>query len=291
MLLRLFLLFDALLMKLPRSWRKSLFIALGSIAHSLAPKRNRIIQQNLDLAFQNTLSADEKKEIERYCYRNLALNLLQTMENRRNTIDDLKKHVTFANREVVDALLAEGKGVVFVAAHYGNWELGGVAISALLTPIASIYKGFSRKEFDPYLHEARTRHHISLAEKTGALKLMAKTLKNNGSIMIMMDQSASPRYGVVADFMGHSAYHSAAAANLAFKFNRPIVGAKIQSDDEEHYTITFEKPIYVEGEGPEAILEATKKQVADLERLIKEEPKYWFWCHKRWKGKYLNIYQ
>lgn len=291
MLLHLFLLFDAIVMKLPRLWRKNLFIAFALLAHLLAPKRNRIIQQNLDLAFQNTLSPDQKKEIENYCYRNLALNLLQTMENRRNSIQDLKDKVTFANREIVDEILSEGKGIVFVAAHYGNWELGGVAISSLITPIASIYKGFSRKEFDPYLHEARTRHHITLAEKTGALKLMAKTLKNNGSIMIMMDQSASPRYGVVADFLGHSAYHSAAAANLSLKFNRPIVGAKIQSNDEEHFTITFENPIYVEEESPEAILKATKQQVADLERLIKDDPKYWFWCHKRWKGKHFNIYQ
>lgn len=289
-LYRLFLVLDAVLMKLPHSWRKALFTSLAALAHLLAPKRNLIIQQNLNLAFNNRLTDLEKKEIECYCYRNLALNLLQTMENRHNTPEELASQVTFQNREIVDEILTQGKGIIFVAAHFGNWELGGAALSSLITPVASIYKGFSRREFDPYLLEARTRHKMSLAEKTGALKHMAKTLKNNGSILLMMDQSAAPKYGVTADFFGHGAYHNAAAAQLALKFNCPIVGVYILSEDEQHYTITFETPIHVEGEGAEAVLEATKKQIASLEKLIAQHPKFWFWCHKRWKGKYLNIY-
>jgi hypothetical protein len=51
---------------------------------------------------------DVKKEIERYCYRNLALNLLQTMENRRNTAEDIAKKVTFVNREKVEEILSQG---------------------------------------------------------------------------------------------------------------------------------------------------------------------------------------
>lgn len=289
-LYRLFLVLDALLMKLPYTWRKALFTSLAELVHKLVPQRNKIIQTNLDLVFKNELSLAEKKEIERYCYRNLALNLLQTMENRHNSIEDLKKQITFKNREIVDAILANGKGIIFVSSHFGNWELGGAALSSLITPVASIYKGFSRREFDPYLLEARTRHNMILAEKTGALKHMAKILKKNGSILLMMDQSASPKYGIVADFFAHPAYHNAVAAQLAAKFNLPIVSVSILSDDEIHHTITFEAPIEVEETSEEAILNATKKQLVLLEELIKKHPKFWFWCHKRWKGKHFNIY-
>lgn len=289
-LFRLFLVLDAVLMKLPYHWRKGIFTSLAALAHRLAPKRNRIIQQNLAFAFEDTLSLDEKAEIERYCYRNLALNLLQTMENRRNTPEALAQQVHFENREKVEEILAQGRGIIFVSAHFGNWELGGAALSSLITPVASIYKGFSRSEFDPYLLEARTRHKMVLAEKSGALKHMAKTLKNNGSVLLMIDQGSNAKYGVSADFFSHDAYHSSTAAQLASKFHFPIVGVYITSDDEKHYTITFEDPIEVEGEGLEAILEATQKQVSALERLIRKDPKLWFWCHKRWKGEYKEIY-
>lgn len=289
-LFRLFLILDAFLMALPYPWRKGLFTSLAALAHKIASQRNRIIQQNLSFAFKNELSHDEKREIESYCYRNLALNLLQTMENRRNSEKDIAKQVTFKNREKVDAILAQGSGIIFVSAHFGNWELGGAALSSLITPLSSIYKGFSRSEFDSYLLEARSRHKMALAEKKGALKHMAKTLKNNGSVLIMIDQGSNPRYGVTADFFGYPAYHSSTAAQLAGKFNVPIVGVYITSEDEKNYTVAFEDPINVEGVNEEAIVAATGKQIDALERLIRAHPKLWFWCHKRWKGEYKEIY-
>lgn len=291
LLYRLFLVVDTLLMALPKSWRKALFTSLAALAHTFAPKRNKVIQQNLAFAFNQSLSEKEKEEIERYCYRNLALNLLQTMENRRNNLEDIASCVTFKNREKVDAILAQNRGIIFVSAHFGNWELGGAALSSLITPVASIYKGFSRQEFDPYLYEARSRHRMELAEKNGALKHMAKTLKKNGSVLLMIDQASNAKYGVEVDFLGHLAYHSSTAAHLASKFQVPIVGVYITSEDEEHYSVSFEDPIEVEGAHEEAILDATTKQVNAMERVIKEHPKLWFWCHKRWKREYREIYE
>lgn len=288
---RLFLLIDALLMALPKSWRKRFFVSLASIAHYLAPKRNRVIQQNLAFAFGDQLEQREKDAIEKYCYRNLAINLLQTMENRRNNAQSIAPYITFKNREHVDAILSEGRGIIFVSAHFGNWELGAAAISSLITPTATIYKGFSRQEFDPYLFEARSNHRMKLVEKNGALKHLTKTLKNNGSISLMIDQASNAKYGIPIDFFSHKTYHSSTPAHLASKFNIPIVGVYIFSEDEEHYTIAFEDPIEVLRTDEEAIREATLKQVNALERIIKAHPNLWFWCHKRWKGEYKEIYE
>jgi len=289
-LYRLFLLFDWMIMKLPRGVRKGIFTALASLAHLLAASRNRIIRNNLTFAFGNTLDEEQKKAIETYCYRNLLLNFLQTMENRRNSAQELAHHVTFENREMVDELLAQGKGVIFVSAHFGNWELGGAALSSLITPVSSIYKGFSNSAFDPYLLEARTHHRMTLAEKNGALKHIAKALRNGRSILLMIDQASNERYGVNTIFFGHETYHSSTAAGLSAKFNAPIVGVYITSEDEKHYTISFENPITVENSDESAIRNATQQQVNDLEKVIRTHPKLWFWCHKRWKGEYPTIY-
>ncbi|MGZ8548385.1 MAG: lipid A biosynthesis lauroyl acyltransferase [Sulfuricurvum sp.] len=290
MVYRLFLLLDSFLMMLPRSWRTKIFTALSSLAHVLAFSRNRIIQTNLKFAFGDTLNSAQQKEIEVYCYRNLALNFLQVMENRRNTANDLQTQVTFANREAVDALLSENRGIIFVSAHFGNWELGGAALSSLITPVSSIYKEFSNSSFDPYLLEARTNHQMKLAEKNGALKHIAKALKGGRSILLMIDQASNERAGVKVDFFGHETYHTSTPAQLAHKFNAPIVGVYIVSSDEQHYTITFEKSIEVSSNDENSIREATQLQANDLEKVIRTHPKLWFWCHKRWKGEFKNIY-
>lgn len=290
MLYRLFLLFDSFLMMLPHSWRKKIFTSLSSFAHALAFSRNQIIQANLEFAFGEELNSAQKKESESYCYRNLALNFLQVMENRRNNADDLRGQVTFENREAVDALLSENRGIIFVSAHFGNWELGGAALSSLIIPVSSIYKEFSASEFDPYLLEARTNHQMKLAEKKGALKHIAKALKGGRSILLMIDQASNERAGVKVDFFGHETYQTSTPAQLAHKFNAPIVGVYIVSSDEQHYTITFEKPIEASSNDENSIREATQLQANDLERVIRTHPKLWFWCHKRWKGEFKNIY-
>lgn len=289
-LYRLFLLLDWCLMHLPRRWRKTLFTSLAALAHLLARSRNRIIQANLDFAFGESLNLETKKKIESYCYQNLALNFLQTMENRRNRAEEIASIVTFENRTIVDELLQQGKGIIFVSGHFGNWELGGAALSSLITPVSSIYKEFSTSAFDPYLLEARTNHRMELAEKNGALKHVAKALKNSRSILLMIDQASNARVGIKTTFFGHETYHTTSAASLSAKFNAPIVGVYITNDEEAHFTIRFEKPIIVESNDEYSIAEATQKQVDDLEKVIREHPKLWFWCHKRWKGEYKEIY-
>ncbi|MDD5212027.1 MAG: hypothetical protein PHV62_06395, partial [Sulfuricurvum sp.] len=116
-----------------RTMRKKLFFALATLAHRLALKRNRIIQANLNFAFGDSLRPNEKKEVEHYCYRNLALNLLQVMENKRNSAEDLAKQVTFENREMVDAYLSQSRPIIFISAHHGNWEIGAASLAALVT--------------------------------------------------------------------------------------------------------------------------------------------------------------
>ncbi len=285
-----FLLFDWLVMQLPRSWRKSFFFFLASVAHKLAKKRNHIIQANLDFAFHDTLNYAEKKEIEEYCYRNLALNLLQVMENRRNTHSDLATHITFENREMVDMYLGQNKPIIFISAHHGNWEIGAASLAALITPITSIYKGLDNDAFNPYLLEARSRHRLNLVEKNGAIKHLARALKNSQCVSLLIDQSSNTKSGVKVNFFNHPTYHTSAAAQLSRKYNAPIIALYIDTDDEENYTIRFLEPIEVKNNEEQSILEATQAQVNALEKTIRDNPKFWFWCHKRWKSEFNEIY-
>ncbi|MFY9143652.1 lipid A biosynthesis lauroyl acyltransferase [Sulfuricurvum sp.] len=289
-LFRLFLVLDSFLMALPRSWRKSFFIFLSTLAYTFDRKRKKIIQQNLMFAFENSLDPQEYETISRYCYRNLALNFLQVMENRRNSSADLRAKVHFKNPEIVEKLLREDRGIIFLSAHYGNWEIGAAALADLMTPIHSIYRTLNNKAFAPYLLEARARHRMHMTEKSGALKHLTRTLKNRQAVSLLIDQASNARSGVKINFFGHPTYQTSTPAILSYKYNAPIVALYIQSDDEEHYTITFEEPIEVEGDDEASILKATQRQADQLEKVIRADPKFWFWCHKRWKGEYKEIY-
>lgn len=288
---RLFLLFDALLMSLPSSWRKHFFFFVAKLAYFFDRNRKQVIRQNLTFAFGDTLSENERSEIERYCYKNLALNFLQVMENRRNDRSYLASKVSFKNPEVVNRLLEEKKGIIFISAHYGNWEIGATALADLIAPTLSIYKSLNNKAFEPYMIESRANHRMFMVEKSGALKHLSRTLKKSESVSLMIDQASNERSGVKVNFFGHPTYHSSTPALLSQKYNVPIVGLYITTDDEENYTITFEEPIEVKGDDEASIIEATQRQADGLEKMIRGNPKFWFWCHKRWKGEYKEIYE
>jgi KDO2-lipid IV(A) lauroyltransferase len=85
---------------------------------------------------------------------------------------------------------------------------------------------------------------------------------------------------------------TSAPAFLARKFNAAVIPVFIHTDDEKHYTVRFEPEVPVEQTEDAAadIQKATQLQSDVMEKVVREEPKFWFWCHRRWKTKHPEIY-
>ena len=290
-LYRLFLLFDAIFMILPVSFRRGFFQFLGRIAHKFAGKRNKIIQKNLEYAFGDSLTPEIRIKSEIGCYKNLVSNVLQVMENRRLPKEEVVSSVQFENLEHITPYLERKQPIIFVSGHFGNWEVGGVAMASRLTPISTIYKGFENARFDPYLKIARSRFGLDPFEKNGALKHMAKTLKNGKSLMILIDQASNKKNGILVDFFNHPTYHTTGPASLAAKFGAPIVGVYAFPNESGQTTLKFLPPVELSDSSEDSLKDGTQKIVDDLEKMIRLRPDLWFWCHKRWKGENPSLYE
>ena len=288
----LFQVLEFFLFLLPRRLRKAFFSGLASLAYAVDKKHRRVIRQNLDFAFDGKLDEAQIESIGRYCYKNLALSLLQVMEGRRLNKEDLAKNVTFIHKEIVDRVLEEKRPIIFVSAHFGNWELGATMIASHVTPTIAVHKALGNAYFNRYLMESRSRFDMMLAEKHGAVRHMSKALKQGRSITIMIDQNINPKEAVMVDFFGKRVTQTAAPAFLARKYGAVIIPVLITTEDEEHHTINVYEPIEVaKTDNAEAdILEATQKQSHWLQEQIEKYPKFWFWCHRRWKAEYPEIY-
>ncbi|MEA1920293.1 MAG: lipid A biosynthesis lauroyl acyltransferase [Campylobacterota bacterium] len=280
------------LMLLPRSWRKVFFIFLSKVAFFIDTKHRRVILQNLHFALGHDFSPKAEEEISRYCYRNLMLAILQVLENRHQSAEELALHVSFANRHIVDDALKEGRRIIFISAHYGNWELGATALSTLVVPTHATYKKLNNPYFESYLLESRSKLGMNMIEKRGAIRGLTRAIKNAETISFLVDQNVSKKDGIVVNFFGKTIRQTAAPAFLARKYDALIIPLFIATDDEEHYKITFEKPIEVKksDDAQKDILEATQKQADVVEKIIKENPKFWFWCHRRFKTEHPEIY-
>ena len=116
----LFLGFEKFLMLLPHSWRKALITTLASLAYAVDKKHRLVIKQNLQFIYGDKADAKFIEEVSRYAYKNLALNILFTIERRYLSLEAFEKKITFKNLEYVEKILADGRPVIYTAAHFGQ---------------------------------------------------------------------------------------------------------------------------------------------------------------------------
>jgi len=290
---KLFLLLEKLLMALPKKVRKGFFTSLALLAYHASSRYRKVSYDNLDFAFDNTLSQEEKKEITKYAFKNLALNFMYVMEIRHMSKEDLANKVTVQNREAVEKVHKEGRAVIYATTHYSSWELGGSSIGAFIGPIVAVYKNMKNRTYQEWLLESRDRFGNISMEKTNVVRPLVKYLKKGVGCGILIDTNINPKEGVMVNFMGKSIRQTSTPAYLARKFNAAIIPVSIRTDDEENYTLMLFDEIPVEKTDDEAsdILKATQLQADWLTKLIREEPKFWFWLHRRWKNDHPEIYE
>ena len=288
-----FLMFEKLLMLLPKKMRKGFFLLLAFLAYHLSAKSRRTVRQNLNFVFNNTKSEQEIKEITKYSFKNLLLNFLHLMEIRHMSIEELKNKVTIDNIEAVQKVHAEGRSVIYVTTHYSSWELGGNSIGALIEPVGAVYKKMKNKNYENWVLQSRARFGNINLEKTNVIKPLIKLIKNKTACGILIDTNMSKREGIDVEFMGKTISQTATPAYLARKFNAAIIPVTMRTDDEENYTLMLfdEIPVNKTDDEKADILEATQLQADWLGSLITQEPKFWFWLHRRFKGDYPEVYK
>ncbi len=291
--LKLFLLFEKLFMILPSSFRKKVFSLLAYLGYLFSSRYKKVAFQNLDFVFGDRMSNSKKKKIVKYSFKNLAYNFLHLIEIRHMSLDDLRKKITVQNVEAVQKAHDDGRAVIYVTTHYCSWELGGSSIGAFIEPLAAVYKKMKNPTYQEWLLESRSHFGNTNLEKTNVIKPLIKLIKQKYASGILIDTNINPKEGVVVNFMGKQIRQTSTPAYLARKFNAAIIPVSIRTDDEENYTLILFDEIPVEKTEDEKadILKATQLQADWLTKLIENEPKFWFWLHRRFKNDYPEIYK
>ncbi len=287
------LILESILMLLPKSFRKAFFSVLAKIAYYITPKYRKIVRQNLNYAFDGTLSDKEIKEITKYSFKNLLFNFLHLMELRHMTHEELEKRVTIQNKEAVDKIHKEGRAVIYVTTHYSSWELGGASIGAFIEPLGAVYKKMKNSVYETWVLEARARFGNTNLEKAKVVKPLIKLIKSKKASGLLIDTNINEREGTLVNFMGKPIRQVTTPAYLARKFNAAIIPVTMRTDDDENYTLMLFDEIVVEHTEDEKadIQKATQLQADWLTDLIRKEPKFWFWLHRRWKNDKPEIYK
>src|ERR1051325_727787 len=109
---------------------------IGNLTRVFARRRNRLAIANLRLALPER--AAEAEAIVAECWRHFGRELLAYIRARDLPLEQLSERCPFVNEEILQNALSDGKGVMLISAHYGGWEIAGLAVTAHVKNVMTV---------------------------------------------------------------------------------------------------------------------------------------------------------
>lgn len=258
--------------------------AFGTLSfYILRRERNKVLG-NMDIAFGRSKSAAEKRNIAKKVFENLGKSFIEVLSIPKFTRQGFKRYVYSRNIDTLKGFLRDGKAVIILSAHFGNWELLAhyLAISGL--PMNVIARRVRQSGLEAFLIRIRKRNCVNILYRDASAKEIVDLLRDKKFVGIMPDQDMDSVSGVFVDFFGRSAWTPSGAAVLNLLTGACIVPCFIVRRAFGH-EVLIENPIEVvkTGDKRKDILENTQRYTKAIEDCIRKYPEQWVWFHDRWK--------
>ncbi len=273
----------------PTSFIYTMMKALTLLVYHLDKKRRRLTIINLTMAFPEKTS-QEIVVLSKEVYSELSKTITEILLMFTGTFDI---DSAIKNREEVREKLQElsqnsPRGIVFMTAHFSNWELMAHFIAKNGLPMIVIgRKGNNRLIEKKITTPFREKYGNSAASKDKAMLSMMKRLKAKGNVGLLIDQKSGGSHSAKIDFFGKPAETTLSVASLKLKLDPLIVPVFVVRDSDGLYELVINEPVeYVadEIEDQQKKLEAmTLKYNRAIEDIVKKYPAQWFWMHNRWR--------
>ena len=274
--------------------RVALARKLAKAAWYLWPAKRHVTLLNLRFAFEGKLDDARMQKIGIEAYTNFAMTLFSVIRLQNIAPEELLRSIRFKNASVVERALQEGKRIIFVTGHYGNWELISPAVTLHFGVKAAVVgRRLDSDAMESVLKKSRERFNVEVIYKRGAGKGTLKALKAGKVLGLLVDQALPKRLAAVVNFFGKKATHTPLPATLALQRDALIIPVFIHTCDHIVHTVTFHPPLSAPSnlDKAEAVQTLTQR-IADItEATIRQDPSLWFWMHKRWKNFYPELYR
>ncbi len=252
------------------------------ILYKVFKYRIHITRKNLKAGLPN-LSEGELLRIEKQFYRHLGDVLVETIKSFSISKNELLRRMKIENAEILDKHLRAGKSLIAVTGHYGNWEWAAMSLALQVNyPAYGLYLPLKNKVFNASMVRSRSRFGVRLvAVKELADKM--EQLKNETCIWgFIVDQSpAKPDRAHWIEFLHQDTAVATGTDRYARQYNLGVVFGRINKVKRGYYTLKYEE-VCIDSNGTEEG-QISKKHSEILENVIRYEPAYWLWTHKRWK--------
>ncbi len=242
-------------------------------------KSKKIIKNNL-IKFDKSLTPEKIANITNEMWGNYGRILSEYPYISSFRKGDLDKYIKIENKDKLEEI-KKGQPVVFISAHFSNFELMAMAIEKAGINLSAVYRPLNNKMVNSIMEPLRRKYICKNQIKKGINGVRESLIyfKQGISIAIMIDQRVSE--GEKINFFSYPAYTTTIPAQFVKKFRCKIQPVHIERYDKINFKITFDNQIVTEESENNASISLKLNQW--LEKKIRKNPSQWIWTHDRWK--------
>ena len=197
--------------------------------------------------FGDTLPGEEIVLLAKAYYAHYARFLAELVRLPLMSEAKRRKIIRIENMEVPIRMHEQGRGLILLTGHFGNWEVSTVAGIRQFSQYQGLFH-FVRRPLKPaWLNRFVTRrfHKAGLGTiaKRGSLDQILDLLAGGAIIVYVFDQHAGRRDGVVVDFFGHPASTFKSPALIAMSSGAPVIPVSNWREPDGTHVMRFEEPV------------------------------------------------
>ena len=272
-----------LLSKLPMRILYIISDALFLLIYYVFKYRKKVVIENLNLAFPEKSNA-EKKKISKKFFKHFADLFMETIKAISINKKEILKRYKYKNPELVKEYLDKGKSIAFISAHQANWEWSVNSPLVLNCNVNGAYTSLGNSYFDKIVKSSRERFGFSCYESSKTVKAIYTDYKNKvqGIYLLISDQSPQLEHTMYwQKFFGINVPFHVGAETLSKKFNLVVINCATKRIKRGYYETEFK----LIAENPKEFknYKIIDKYINNTEQLIKEQPEFYLWSHRRFK--------
>jgi len=263
------------------------------ILYYIIAYRKKLARKNLKNAFPYK-STKEILSIEKAFYHHFCDYFFETIKLLNMSESQMKKRFVFKNEEIIQSFLNQGKPVILLLGHFGNWEWV-TSITLWIKQdndlvIGQIYRPLRNKVSDELFIRIRKSFHSVGFKKYDVYKDIIRMRKEgkNWLLGFMSDQKPSGKYPHIwVRFLNQDTPVLTGTEKIACYTGAAVCYLDIKKTKRSFYEGNIE--LISENPNETQECEITKKYMQLLENTILRDPSGYLWTHNRWKyGKMKN---
>ncbi len=254
----------------------------GALLSRLDRHRYRVALSNLEVAFGDLYTPDQRRRIARQSFQYFARTMVDLLWSPRVTAENFSRYIEWQNFEETARDTGPERSVIIACYHYGNFEWLSLACGFLDLKGTIVSQEFKNSLLDPIFKRLREQSGHELIPRERGIVRLYKVLRRKGRTALLVDLTVPPQQGAVAiDCFGLKTSVTSAHAWLHERTGAPIIPAHCEPLPDGRWRLIFHPKI-------KAAPGMTHQEIAQrcwdsFEPYVRQNPAPWLWMYKHWR--------